>query len=774
MDYSRIPQGMRDEKRWGLFRTEWDEERQKFKKFPINPYTGQLGSSTNKDTWAEFDFALEALERLNMDGLAFYLGDGYVGIDLDHIGDDIERYMEGDRTDNIVHVFMNNTNSYTELSISGSGIHIIGKGKMPGTRRRKGDVEMYDSGRFFAITGNIFGPGHDIANIPDANMKYLYHRYLEPKVVDMPNKTTTATFDEMPNLSVPEIVEAISNSKQAGKFEKLYRGNWEDDYESQSSADMAFANMLAFWTAHDFDKMDAIFRDSGLYRQKYDEKRGAVSYGTGLLNKAIADSTDYYKGPNQAGDFMVYVPGLNMPEKEKQKFYSWDDTGVAKRMVDEFGEYMRYSYTNKSYYFYDGTVWLEDNCGMTRRWLDLIVEAFNKDNLTIDDMDEEEAKKLKDRFIKKLRSNNTKNAVMREVQHHIPVQATEFDQDDMLFNTQNGYIDLATGDFHDHDSKKMFQRISNTEYTDNMQCPMWLAFLNQIFDGDQEVIHYIQKAVGYSLTGSTREQVMFVLFGSGANGKSVFIDTIEHIMGSYKSNISADALMVKGGGSSGHNEKIARLAGARFVSVSEPNEKSRLDEGLIKSLTGGDTVSASFKGGHEFDYKPKYKIWMATNHKPIIRGTDIGIWRRIPLIPFKVTIPKEKQDKNLTAKLATELPGILQWALEGALMWQKEGLDVPESIAAETAEYKKEMDPIEMFFDEVGAVRGESETVDRSYAFKAYSEWTEESREFAMKKSEFNKKMEEKFGKTVKVKGTQKFKGISIPTTGKLVIMNMK
>ena len=269
---------------------------------------------------------------------------------------------------------------------------------------------------------------------------------------------------------------------------------------------------------------------------------------------------------------------------------------------------------------------------------------------------------------------------MKEIRHHVPVVPEQFDADGFKLNVQNGYIDLNDGTLHEHDKSLLMTKISAAEFTDKIECPRWLQFLNEIFDNDQELIRYVQKAIGYSLTASTQEQVMFILYGKGRNGKSVFLEIVAKILGDYAMGIQANSLMARKNSSNGHNEDVARLKGARVVITSEPNENERFDEGLIKQLTGDTRVTASFKGGRVFDYQPTYKIWLATNHKLIVRGTDDGIWRRLPLIPFTVQIPKEKVDKNLIQKLERELPAILNWAVEGCLLWQKEGLEPPESV----------------------------------------------------------------------------------------------
>ncbi len=750
MTYGRIPSELRELNQWGIYKREWDEDRQKWKKKPHNPDNGNLGSSTNESTWSDFQTALNAIQKFNADGLAFYFKPPYIGIDLDDIGDDLERYLNGDVENNIVYVFMNSTKTYSEISMSGKGVHIIGKAEIPGERRRKKNVEMYTDGRFFAITGNFFGNNNEISEIPEPQMEFLYKRYLENEKITQGN--FSSNWQDGNDLSVQEIIQTALNSSTGNRIKLFLDGGWEKMYNSQSEADMAFANDLAFWTAGDFQKMDDIFRMSALMRDKYDKKRGKTTYGIGLLNKAISESTNHYAGKKKADDYFLSIPGITKNDKET-KFYSYDDTGNAERYLDIFGTLTKYSYVNKIWYFYNGKNWEQDNIGAVRKWVDQTIEIFKNEPVKFPkgatEKEQEDYLIAKEKHLKRSRNNAGKEAMMRELKHNVAVLPEEFDSDDMLFNAQNGYLDLSNGILQEHDIDKLFTRISNAEFTDKSDCPRWELFLNQIFDGNQELIHYIQKAVGYSLTASVREQVMFILFGNGRNGKSVFLDIISEILGTYAMGMQASSLMVKQGGSSGHNEDIARLDGARLVTSSEPNEGVRLDEGLIKQLTGGDSVSASFKGGHVFDYKPKYKIWLATNHKPIIRGNDDGIWRRLPLIPFTMQIPIEKVDKNLKEKLMREIPGIFNWAVEGCLMWQKEGLNPPQSIQQATMEYRQEMDVIGSFIEQC-CETGPGKIIGATELFKAYDKWAKEMNEHSFTQTQFGKKIADKFQKEKK------------------------
>ena len=376
--------------------------------------------------------------------------------------------------------------------------------------------------------------------------------------------------------------------------------------------------------------------------------------------------------------------------------------------------------------------------------VDAVVADLKNEKITPPaDIKPEEIQQKWAAFTKKSRMNASKKAMMNEIQHRLPVLPEEFDRDKMLFNTANGYIDLTNGSLHDHDIKKMFSKQGDVEYSDTMDCPEWLAFLDQTFNGDQELIEYLQKAIGYSLTGSTEEQVMFILYGSGRNGKSVFMDVLKHVAGSYARSMQAKSIMVQQT-SSAANSDIARLKGARLVTASEPNEGVRLDEGLIKELTGGDTVTARFLYGTEFEFHPEFKLWLATNHKPIIRGTDDGIWRRLMLIPFTVQVPKEKVDKRLQYKLERESVGILNWAVDGALKWQREGLEPPESVKQASKEYRDEMDVLELFVSDC-CDKGPDYQAPAGELFKRYQAWADETGEYKMAKQKFGAQMKQKY-----------------------------
>lgn len=752
--YEVIPEELQELKQWCCFKLQ--QRGEKMTKIPIDANTGGLGKSNDESTWATFEVAMDAIDTFNCDGIGFYFKPPYFGIDIDNVREEIERYQSGDHEDNIVSEFIEMMCSYTEYSVSGNGIHIIAKGELPKGGRRKGNVEMYDSGRFFAMTGNIISNYSRVEDDDYGKVGYLHNKYIAKSEVT----ESSVSHSTQKGVDIPEaeIIQIACNSKNGMRFKLFMSGGWEQFYDSQSEADMAFANDLAFWTNRNFNKMDSIFRKSSLYREKWDRKQNNSTYGAETLNKAIIDCTNVFIPRERDEEFNLYVLEDDVKTIEK-KFYSYDDTGNAKRFTDAYGEVIRYSYIRKNWYFYDGKIWLIDQQGMIKNIADKVIEKMKNEPIHVmDGVDEEEATKAFNKHLKSSRGSNGKTNMIKESEHLLPIKPHEFDNELDLFNVQNGYLDLRTGKLHNHDKTKFFTKISSVEYTDKIDCPLWIEFLNQIFDGNQELIEYMQRAVGYSLSGSTEEQMMFILYGNGRNGKSVFLDIITEIFGNYATNIQPQTIMVKQQ-SSGANSDIARLDGARLVTTTEPNEGVRLDEGLVKQLTGGDKVTARFLYENEFDFMPQFKLWMATNHKPIIRGTDDGIWRRMAIIPFTVQIPKEKVDKRLKHKLRRELKAILHWAVEGYIKWRENGLPEPQVIKDQRDEYRTEMDAVEAFIEEC-CNRGTNLEVQAKDLYQAYREWAGDNGQYMMSSTKFGREMGKKF---VKFKsGTIHYKGIEL------------
>lgn len=758
--YSAIPQELKGYKNWVCWQAYPDPKSHSgISKKPINPRTGGFAMPNNSDTWSDFETAVR--ESAKYSGIGFMFSNSpFFGVDLDDMPNDIQDYQNGG-TDNIISEFVNTLQSYTEFSQSKTGVHIICKGTLPEGRRKakndSGGFEMYENGRFFVVTGNYCSE-YGYINDCTESVKPLHSKYLGKTAEPKPNRQNITV-----NLnSVDDIVRAACSAKNGSLFKALYSGDFSA-YSSHSEADMAFCNMLAFWCGCDSEKMDAIFRQSGLMRDKWDRKQSSTTYGVITLQKAISGCSQTYN-PKKQNDYSISIGNgkvIQTVDEEKMRAYTFDDMGNAERFVDLFGENVRYCYTEKKWYFYNSMRWSVDNLGVILRMADKCVEAMKAEAKLYLQADEEsggDMAKAFEKHMKSSRSNKSKKAMLNEIEHHLPILPIQMDRYKMALNTPSGIINLKNGDVKAHNPEYYFTKITSVDCAEAADCPRWLAFLDDIFADDKDLIRYIQKAVGYSLTGSTAEQCAFFLYGTGRNGKSTFIDVIRDVFGDYAANIQPETIMVKSSQSNAINSDIARLKGARLVTSVEPNEGVRLNEGLLKQLTGDDTVTARKLYSEEFEFKPEFKLWMATNHKPIIRGTDTGIWRRIHMIPFNVQIPEDKVDKNLTHKLKAEMTAIFKWCIDGCLMWQREGLQMPAAVLKSVREYRREMDVISAFIEDKCTLEG---TVQASMLYAAYASWADSNNEYCMSNTKFSTELAKRFEK-IKGRNYNYFTGISI------------
>jgi putative DNA primase/helicase len=315
---------------------------------------------------------------------------------------------------------------------------------------------------------------------------------------------------------------------------------------------------------------------------------------------------------------------------------------------------------------------------------------------------------------------------LAESEASISITADRFDRDPMLFNVQNGTIDLRSGILHPHRREDFIGKISPYPYDPTATAPRFDHFLRQVFEGNEDVISFVKRALGYMLTGETGEHCLFFCHGSGRNGKSTLMDIISSVMGEYAKGTNPETLMVKGQGAATND--IAALAGARFVPTSEITDGRRFAENVVKQLTGGDRVQARFLYSEFFEFTPAFKIWLSANHKPGVTGTDLAIWERIKLIPFNVTIPEKQRDRDLGKRLRGEGAGILRFIVEGCLEWQSTGLAVPDEVRQATAEYRAEMDVLAGFIDECCVVNPRA-SVGATPLFEAFKQWADRSGE---------------------------------------------
>lgn len=372
--------------------------------------------------------------------------------------------------------------------------------------------------------------------------------------------------------------------------------------------------------------------------------------------------------------------------------YESTDLGNARRLVAEHGQDLRFVSEWGKWLSWDGTHWGIDLTGEVNRRAKMIADAI---------LDEARSSADAQAFRWGLRSQSAGgiNAMIAvaSTEPGVPVLVDELDTDPWLLTVANGTLDLHTCELQPANRAHLITKASPVRWDPDATCPNWTRALGQVLP-DSELRAYMQRTTGYALTGDVSEQVLTVMYGTGSNGKSTFKETILSMLGEHAKPAAPKLLLATK--HEGHPTEIADLHGRRLVVSHEVEDGLRLDEALVKELTGGDRLKGRFMRQDFWDFSPTHKLWIACNHKPRIRGNDNGIWRRIRLVPFEVTIPDEEQDKHLPEKLRAELSGILVWAVEGCRAWQQEGLNPPRAVLEATARYRVESDLLSQFIEE--------------------------------------------------------------------------
>ncbi|MCK9577477.1 MAG: phage/plasmid primase, P4 family, partial [Clostridia bacterium] len=652
------------------------------------------------------------------------------GVDLDDIENDNDKMIRDE--------FIAKLNSYTEISQSGKGIHIICRGKLPEGNRRKGNIEMYDSGRYLAMTGNIYPNTSLIINDCTNIIFSLHEKYLADKVQNKISYVVSHNdFDkngELKNsiLTDEEVINKIKKSKQATTFYALWNGDYENlKYQSHSDADGALCMILAFWCSGNREQIDRLFRKSGLMRDKWDEKRGELTYGEITINSVLNKITATYD-PNHYNEENYYV-AENGALKEN-KLYAPNDTGNAQMFYELYKGLIKYNVEDVVFMVYNagnGT-WERDSRENIRVkiYADLMIEIMHKN---ISHLSTENNTKEYQANIKHLSSTNGKDAMLKELKHieKIPCGNKDFDKDKFLLNTLDGVVNLLTGELLEHSPAFMMSKNTYTHYNRIDPPTRWIKFIEETTCENTELAIYLQKALGYSLTGSAEEQCFFECLGDGLNGKSVLLDTILTMMGTYAIHSRIETFLDSKYANSGDKAtpNIACIAGARLVITDEPKEGSVLNADFIKNLTGGNSITTRKLYGNEFTFTSIAKLWIACNNELIIHGTTYGDWRRVRELPFLNTIPVDKIDKRLEDKLRAEIPSILKWCVDGCVRWENEKLGMPTIIKEATDNYKRNMDIVQKFLDE-NCIFVPSSREKSTDLFDAYKEWAKLSNEF--------------------------------------------
>jgi putative DNA primase/helicase len=709
------------ERRWLLWRFETRDGRPNTK-VPYSVYGGP-GSSTNAETWATYEEAVIEVGRY--DGLGFAIGDGFLFVDLDGCRHPQTGTIETWASDIVCLL-----NAATEVSPSATGLHVYLKSRnarslkhMFGTGENKRGIEIYASGRYAAIT--------------------FEH---------LPN-----TPDEMPERDLSEFIARVESGdfdpedvRDARIHESCKR--WERETKHTNASSKPCFDLDHWLAAHNVQILAR--KPSGIIvvaclgsHGGYDVQDGRAflkqfpsgAVAAGCLHQTCSLSNS---NGNRWREFRRIVEGgatCTTPTRTQTTDllghattpprFSEDD--LALRFTHRHVDDLRYVAKWGRWLQYDGMRWKEDT----------ILNVFDKCRLICRDTSDECLVEGKASLAKQLTSASTIAAVHRIANSDQRTAATvdQWDSSVWLLNTPAGAVDPCTGEIRPALREDYFTKM--TAVAPVGECSLWLEFLARITDYDLELERFLQRMVGYCLTGSTREQCLFFLYGMGANGKSVFEGTISGILGDYAKAAPIETFIATTG--ERHPTDLAGLQGARLVTAVETEQDRRWAESKIKILTGGDPISARFMRQDFFQYTPQFKLVIAGNHKPGLRSVNEAIRRRFHLVPFNVTIPEAERDLNLAEKLRAEWPGILKWAIEGCIAWYRDALNPPSVVKDATAAYLANEDHVARWIDDCCRL-GQREVAKTQALYKSYCDWCEANNEKPLSSREFSPELDRK------------------------------
>jgi putative DNA primase/helicase len=477
--------------------------------------------------------------------------------------------------------------------------------------------------------------------------------------------------------------------------------------------------------------------------------------GTKEFLLEIVQTASFFTNANEPGT-------SSQCERQRKAPFALTDFGNAERFAEQHSQNVRYCHTWGKWLIWSGNHWKVDETAKINQLCKATVRSIYAEASQISDDDRRKA------VSKHARASESAGRVqamlsLAQTEPDIAVTGRDLDTNPWLLNVLNGTLDMRTGELRRHRRSELITKLAPVAYDPAAECPEWFNFLDRIMAGSPGLICYLQKLAGYCLTGDTREKCLPVLHGVGNNGKTIFTATIGAMLGDYARETPVETLMIK------RNETIpndiAGLKGARLVTASEGERGQRLAESLIKRLTGGDKISARFLHQEFFEFVPEFKIVLSTNHKPSIRGTDAAIWSRIHLVPFDVTIPKSEQIPRtvMLERLREEWPGILAWAVEGCLAWQKEGLEKPEEVERATRDYRADSDILGGFISDCCIINPPAKCRSTEL-YNRYQKWCGDNGEEYIKFRTFGAVLEERGLKRTRLghKQDRGFQGIGL------------
>lgn len=690
-------------------------------KMPYNPKNGKEAKAGCPETWGTLAEALEAVER-GFDGIGFEFHDnGLVGIDLDHV-----IHPETGELESWAFAIVEKLNSYVERSPSGTGLHIIAYGDIPvkGRNNRKRGIEMYKAGRYFTVTGDVFGAPRPVEHRP-AEVSALFQEVFGEKEAPHPIAQRPPTVVGKDYLSIGLEKDQALAALWGGQRNSV----------DESGNDIALMNKLAYWCNRDEEAMIAAFLSSPYAVQKdssHQKKVNRRDYLRRTAQRAIqdcresaAESDEQFQRERGKRDFTAASPKgvclhFSNPLEDKTYRYTLDDIGTARFFADTYRPFLRYLPEYKCWFTYQNGVWVQDEGDVlarqcAKRLADYVFDLVQ--GIQEGEGSQEDNKRMKAirKHYGKYRSLSGRKTLLQDSQDELSGKAADFNQQPFLFNCLNGTLDLETMSLRPHNPEDFLSKQANVKYDPLARCERFEQFIEEITEGNKERARMLQKALGYAMKGEANEECYFNAVGEKTrNGKGTLFDTILQLFGSYGAQLDFNTI-AKSGSKDGSRATpdLARLIGTRFVLSNEPDKGVFVNEALLKQITGNDDLTARPLYGAPIQFKPVFKLFITANSRPNVSDDSLFASDRVKILPFPHHFSAQERDSTLKRKLRTPeaMSGILNWLLEGYCLYCQEGLkDTPE-MEALVRSYREENDYIGQFLAERvtftdGGVRG--------------------------------------------------------------------
>lgn len=766
-----IPPEPQQRRQWVVWRYEWAEDRGDWAKIPHNPKTGRNAKPNDPSTWCDFDPAWRAYQTGQWAGVGYVFTDDdpFVGVDLDDC-----RNPETGVVEPWAASILAEFATYAEISPSGTGFKAICLGTLPVTGKRQGNIEVYRSGRYFALTGRVwlYDTIADAQPALDALWTKIGAGDSHTKATERGDSAKTL----QPGTDAADTIKRIQRSKDASKFDRLFSGD-TSGYDSSSEADLALCNLLAFYSGGDAEETDRIFRQSALYRAKWDKvhRPDGATYGEMTVQKALDRDRFYdpaYRSANRHGSAQPPAeppPDLpDLPSMPTEPPPSHDDVldalargelGDAELLAKRWAGRIAYDHSEERWHVWAGHSWERDErrtvdalpgTKLAALYLTAAAEAAKSDDRT-------QADKLTERARQLWRRNRIANVLhLAARQDSLSLSGREWDAQPWLLAVKNGVIDLHTGDLRPGQPGDYLRTQAPTAWKGiDAPAPRWERFLAEVFDGDEDLIAFVQRLLGYAITGKSSEHVLPILWGKGRNGKDTLLKALAYTLGPGFADAVPDDVFIDAGRANGGSAQphVYKLRGLRLAWASESEEGARLKAGQVKMISGGGILTARPLYGAPVSWEASHTVMLITNHRPHVSADDYAMWKRIVLIPFALSFvdePKDanerQRDPNLDAKLKAEAPGILAWLVRGCLAWQREGLRPPATVKAATESYRTDEDTLGQWLAECCIV-GDGCTCKALSAYESYAAWCKAMNVKPMWGNTFGKKLAERFTK---------------------------